>query len=135
MDRTGPKGLQQNTETKAPTISEFTDCGRFENKNIMGFIAKTDMRYREGNGMRQASLKAGVVVVFFTLLTCALSAQKQSSSSDRPQTEIAAHSIGVDVDIVLATVTVTDRSGRYVTGLEKENFKIQEDKVNQEIKY
>jgi len=83
--------------------------------------------------MSQAKLKAGVAIVFFTLLTCALSAQKQSS--DRPQVEVSPHSIGVDVDIVLATVTVTDRSGRFITGLEKENFKIQEDKVPQEIKY
>ena len=43
--------------------------------------------------------------------------------------------IDVDVDVVLATVTVTDRNGRYVTGLEKENFKLTEDKVPQEISY
>ena len=86
--------------------------------------------------MGQAKLKAGAALVFLTLLTCALSlgAQRQSSS-DRPQLEVSPHIIGVDVDIVLATVTVTDRNGRFVTGLEKENFKIQEDKVPQEIKY
>jgi len=86
--------------------------------------------------MGQAKLKAGAAMVFLTLLTCALSlsAQRQSSS-DRPQIEVSPHIIGVDVDIVLATVTVTDRNGRFVTGLEKENFKIQEDKVPQEIKY
>jgi Ca-activated chloride channel family protein len=84
--------------------------------------------------MGQAKSKAGVAIALFTLLTCALSAQRQSTS-DRTQPETAPHSIGVDVDIVLATVTVTDRNGRFVTGLEKENFKIQEDKVPQDIKY
>jgi Ca-activated chloride channel family protein len=39
------------------------------------------------------------------------------------------------VDLVLANVTVTLRDGRFVTGLEKENFKLAEDKVPQDIVY
>jgi Ca-activated chloride channel family protein len=65
-----------------------------------------------------------------------LSAQDQPprpEQSTKPDT--AAHGISVDVDLVLATVTVTDRNGRFVTGLEKENFKIAEDKVPQDIVY
>src|SRR4029453_7029478 len=100
--RSGPKGLQRNTESENAGISEFPDCSPFENKNIMGFGATADTRYREGPGMSQTKLKVGVALVFFTLLTCALSAQRQSS--DRPQIEVSPHSIGVDVDIVLATV-------------------------------
>ena len=37
--------------------------------------------------------------------------------------------------MVLATVTVTDRNGRYRHGTRKENFKLAEDKVPQEIAY
>ena len=35
----------------------------------------------------------------------------------------------------ITNVTVTDRNGRFVTGLEKENFKLSEDKVPQDIAY
>lgn len=85
--------------------------------------------------MSRAKTKVGVALVLLTAFTCALSAQKQSSSDRSQFPEVLAHSIGVDVDVVLATVTVTDRNGRFVTGLERENFKISEDKVSQDIKY
>lgn len=39
----------------------------------------------------------------------------------------------VEVETVFVSVSVTDPYGRYVTGLEKENFKIYEDQVEQEI--
>jgi Ca-activated chloride channel family protein len=39
------------------------------------------------------------------------------------------------VDVVFAKVSVTDNSNRYVTGLEREHFKIFEDKVEQSICY
>ena len=68
-------------------------------------------------------------------MTCVLSAQPRQSQSPKQAPEVSPHSIDVDVDLVLATVTVTDRNGRYVTGLEKENFKLAEDKVPQEISY
>jgi Ca-activated chloride channel family protein len=76
--------------------------------------------------------RVGVVLLLLTALTCALSAQ-EAPQSQQPQ--VSAHSLKVDVDVVLATVTVTNRDGRYVMGLEKENFKITEDKVAQEIIY
>jgi VWFA-related protein len=41
--------------------------------------------------------------------------------------------IRVDTTLVLVPVAVTDSIGRFVTGLEKENFKVSEDKVDQEI--
>jgi len=41
--------------------------------------------------------------------------------------------IRVDVDLVLANVTVTDSRNRFVEGLKKEHFRIFEDKVEQEI--
>jgi Ca-activated chloride channel family protein len=41
--------------------------------------------------------------------------------------------IRVDTTLVLIPVTVTDPMSRFVTGLDKENFKVYEDKVEQEI--
>ena len=82
--------------------------------------------------------RTGVALALFTLLTCVLSAQElrvqqgpQSEQSGKP--EVSAPSLKIDVDMVLATATVTDRNGRFVTGLEKENFKLFEDKIPQDI--
>jgi VWFA-related protein len=41
--------------------------------------------------------------------------------------------IRVDTTLVLIPVSVTDPMSRFVTGLEKDNFKLSEDKVDQEI--
>jgi len=41
--------------------------------------------------------------------------------------------IRVDTTVVLIPVAVTDPMGRFVTGLERENFKLQEDKVDQDV--
>jgi Ca-activated chloride channel family protein len=41
--------------------------------------------------------------------------------------------IRVDVDLVLVNVTVTDPYNRLVTGLERDNFRVMEDKTEQEV--
>ena len=41
--------------------------------------------------------------------------------------------IRIDSTLVLIPVTVTDPMGRFVTGLDKENFKVYEEKIEQEI--
>lgn len=41
--------------------------------------------------------------------------------------------IRVDTDLVLIPVTVTDPYGKFVTGLDKDNFKLTEDKVEQQV--
>ena len=51
------------------------------------------------------------------------------AQEDRNQT------IKVDVDLVLVNETVSDSKGRLVTGLEQENFRIWEDKVEQKAEY
>ena len=43
--------------------------------------------------------------------------------------------IKVDVDLVLVSVTITDPMNRLVTGLEKDNFQVYEDKQPQEIRH
>jgi Ca-activated chloride channel homolog len=77
--------------------------------------------------MNREKGKLGATLLLL-VLTCVLSAQEQKP-------EQSPHTLKVDVDVVLATATVTDRDGRFVTGLEKENFKISEDKVPQDIVY
>src|SRR5262252_5021872 len=44
-------------------------------------------------------------------------------------------SIKVDVDLVLVNVTVMDPEDRYVVGLEKKNFQVWEDKIEQQVEY
>jgi Ca-activated chloride channel homolog len=72
-----------------------------------------------------------------TLLTVAAFAQTKGPIQPReavsdPRVEPGA-AIKVDVDLTLVNVTVTDPLDRLVTGLEKENFRVFEDKNEQEI--
>jgi len=87
--------------------------------------------------MSGAKTKVGLTLCILAAFTCALSAQQSSSpsQSQSPKPEVSPHALNVNVDVVLANVTVTLRDGRFVTGLEKENFKLFEDKVPQEITY
>jgi Ca-activated chloride channel family protein len=54
--------------------------------------------------------------------------QAQQSSSRN-------QSLKIDVELALVTATVTDPSGRIVSGLRPENFQVWEDKVEQKIEY
>jgi Ca-activated chloride channel family protein len=47
--------------------------------------------------------------------------------------QLTSANIRVDSDLVLIPVTVTDRHDRFVTGLEKEHFKLYDDQVEQTI--
>src|SRR5690242_16081832 len=55
-------------------------------------------------------------------------AQKQPSQADKPYT------LSVDVDLVVFNVTVLDKKGRLVPGLDEKNFEIYEDGKPQEIR-
>ncbi len=55
-------------------------------------------------------------------------------SGEQPAPEERKSNIRVDTTLVLVPVSVTDPMNRFVTGLEKEHFKVFEDKVEQEIK-
>jgi Ca-activated chloride channel family protein len=70
------------------------------------------------------------VVVFAFALVGLASAQAQNPS--RPSFNQKERTIRVNVELVLVNVTVTDPYGRLVTGLEAENFRVFEDKVEQE---
>jgi Ca-activated chloride channel family protein len=47
----------------------------------------------------------------------------------------AARSLKVDVELVTVDVTVTDAGGRHVSGLDRQYFRVFEDKVEQKIEY
>lgn len=49
--------------------------------------------------------------------------------------QLPTQSLKVDVDLVLVNATVTDAEGRYVVGLEKKDFHVWEDKVEQQVEY
>jgi len=49
------------------------------------------------------------------------------------QAKSSANAIRMEVTLALVNVTVTDPLGRLVTGLEKENFRVYEDGIEQEI--
>lgn len=66
------------------------------------------------------------------LLSCTLSAQNPVPRTTTQQRE---QTIRVDVDLVLLNVTVTDPYNRLVTGLERENFRLFEDKAEQEVQH
>ena len=62
-----------------------------------------------------------------------ISLKKHTSESSQTALPARMSTIKVDVPLVLINVTVTDPMGRFVTGLEKEHFKILENKATQEI--
>src|SRR5262249_10613481 len=57
----------------------------------------------------------------------------RSKAPSEKQEPLPKSNIRVDSTLVLIPVTVTDPMNRFVTGLEKENFKIFEDKQEQQL--
>src|ERR1700675_444475 len=85
-----------------------------------------------------------VALIFFSLLCvvildCPTPASAQSripsaAKHDTPGQIIKpGESLHIDVDLALVNVTVTDPYNRIVTGLEPDNFRIFEDKIEQEV--
>ena len=60
--------------------------------------------------------------------------EPRAKPTDKAEAPLPKANIRVDTTVVLIPVTVTDPLNRLVTGLEKENFKIAEDKVEQKIR-
>ena len=60
-------------------------------------------------------------------------AQPSKTRQPRKALKTRQRPIQVDVNVVLVTVTVTDPLNRLVTGLEKEHFRVFEDKQEQEV--
>jgi Ca-activated chloride channel family protein len=82
--------------------------------------------------------KSFVIGAIFLISAWTAVAQPQVTISPRPQTVpksevLPKANIRVDSNLVLIPVTVTDPMNRFVTGLDKENFKVFEDKKEQPI--
>jgi Ca-activated chloride channel homolog len=74
-------------------------------------------------------IKVALVLAFFLVMAAALTLTAQNKKSNRPPI------FRIGVETVFVRVTVSDSLGRYVTGLEKEHFKVFEDKIEQSINY
>jgi Ca-activated chloride channel family protein len=76
----------------------------------------------------------GVAISNFPVSIFAQSLVSSDVKHDTPGQPIKqGQSLHIDVDLALVNVTVTDPYNRLVTGLEPENFRIFEDKVEQEV--
>ena len=71
---------------------------------------------------------AAIAILLTAMWTRAIPAHEHLSDNSQG-------TIKVDVDLVLVNAGVTDSDGRTVTGLEKQNFQLWEDKVEQKIEY
>ena len=58
-----------------------------------------------------------------------------AQNAGKKPTADANKTIKVDVDLVTVNATVTDTQNRVITGLDKQNFRIWEDKVEQKLEY
>jgi VWFA-related protein len=67
-------------------------------------------------------------LLFIVLLAVPAGAQRQSATPGEPFT------VSVDVDLVLFNVTVLDKKGHIVRGLDEKNFQVFEDGKSQEIR-
>jgi Ca-activated chloride channel family protein len=52
-----------------------------------------------------------------------------------PSAKVSNQTLKIDVDLVLVNATVSDSQGRMVTGLERENLQLWEDKIEQKLDY
>jgi Ca-activated chloride channel family protein len=87
-------------------------------------------------GLKQGCLRVAVLVVFALMATTAFS-QAQGPvqpPKDASGTQVKpGQAIKIDVDMTLVNLTVSDPLDRLVTGLERENFRVFEDGVEQEV--
>ena len=87
-------------------------------------------------GRKQVCLRMLAVVVFSLI---ARSAFNQTQGPVQPPKQPSepqikpGQGIKVDVDMTLVNLTVTDPLDRLVTGLERENFRVYEDGIEQEV--
>jgi len=59
--------------------------------------------------------------------------EPRTKAADPGETRLSRPNIRVDTTLVLIPVTVTDPLNRFVTGLEREHFRLFEDKIEQEL--
>jgi Ca-activated chloride channel family protein len=79
--------------------------------------------------------KGSIIGIGFLLLMVSLVLVAQNQEKVRVQESDKDKTIRVDVDLVTINATVTDAQNRVITGLDKENFVLYEDKLEQKISY
>jgi Ca-activated chloride channel homolog len=79
--------------------------------------------------MKKPRLLLPMVLFSLPFLSTVVCRAQERLTKDRNQT------IKVDVDLVLVNATVSDSKGRMVMGLQQENFRLWEDKVEQKVEY
>ena len=87
-------------------------------------------------------LMVGGCIALWAIVVCGQSARRApSATSEHAQTTTPQPSPNIvepvvtNTDLVSVIVSVTDRDGRHVTGLDKEVFTVYDDKLPQEIKF
>jgi Ca-activated chloride channel family protein len=68
------------------------------------------------------------------LLTAIFGLATMTAFGQQPETALPRH-LSVDVDVVLVNATVTDSQGHYIAKLEREGFRLWEDRIEQKIEY
>jgi Ca-activated chloride channel family protein len=76
---------------------------------------------------------AGVGAAALLTLNAQVAIEPRAKPAPQMQTESSRANLRVDTTLVLVPVTVTDAENRPVTGLEKDNFRVLEDRVPQAI--
>ena len=74
-----------------------------------------------------------VLLILSFALSLSLNLLSQDNFSGNASSGKGNSSLKVDVDLVLVSATVTDPTSRFVAGLEREHFRLFEDKIEQEI--
>jgi Ca-activated chloride channel homolog len=138
----GFTGKTGGCETRRDNTQNFTRHTRFYHKNAVLHLVEKGWEAVEGLGFRRKLLLAFAIPL--VLISLAWAGEK---SGNDPQVDIVPRlnkpvapagalprsNIRVDSTLVLIPVTVTDPLNRFVTGLDKDNFRIFEDKAEQEV--
>jgi len=78
--------------------------------------------------------KKTIIIGTVVLLTVMVSLVLYAQNPEKPQASTQ-KSIKVDVELVTVNATVTDAQNRVITGLDREHFRVWEDKLEQKIEY
>jgi len=76
-----------------------------------------------------------VAIVLCGMVSLVVFAQNVAKNQPPDVKPDATKTIKVDVDLVTVNATVTDMQNRVITGLDKQNFRVWEDKVEQKLQY
>src|SRR5947208_2552939 len=91
----------------------------------------TDQRYRMSSRGFGAMIGVGLLAALAVSAQVALTSRPKPLPSDA--VKLPPSTLRVDSNLVLVPVTVCDPNNRPVTGLEKEHFKIFDDKIEQNV--